>query len=681
MQSLGTAPTGSVLLAAPPVRGGIPTVGLDSSQWVETVLSAGALALSPDALALALVGSMFGIAVLLRRRRRSRHGGFDGNYRDVFHGMDEAVVVQDAETLEIVDANRAAADLYGYSVPELRRLNVMDLTAAHPEFDAATVEEKLERTVEDGSQRFDWPIEREDGERRWVEVSLTRASVEGNPRVLAVIRDVTDRKARIDDLERYETLAETVVDGLYITGPNGHFTYANEELAALMGYDREELLGMHIADVTPSPEVDRAWELRDDLEAAPDQTKTQEFDLFTASGDTVPVEIRFTALPFSDGSQGTAGVVRDVSDRKRHEHQLEALHAVTRDLMTASDADVVAARASEALEELLEFPINGVLFHEDGRLDHVTISPDAESLFGSPPSLPTEGSVAGEVFRTGEPRVFDDVDGADGVYDPDTPVRSECIFPLGEFGVLIVASTAPNAFDRREVELVRVLAANVRAALERTRIETELERQNARLEEFASIVTHDLRNPMNVAEGHLELARELDDLSRLDDVDAAFDRMSAIIEEGLTFARVEGEMETAVLDLEAVARRAWDMVATGDATLIVEAEGLVRANEERLLTLFENLFRNSFDHGGEGVTVRVGWLADGDEFYVEDTGPGIPPSERERVFEAGHTTAESGTGLGLSIVRTVADVHGWDHGITDGECGGARFEFSGVEAA
>jgi len=673
MQSLRTVPTRRLLLgsAATLIGGAALTVGSDWS----TLPDAGHLAV---ALAIAVVGSLLGIGTASLRRRRSRRTGSVAGHRDVVDGIDEAILVHDPETLDIVDANRPAADLFGYSASRLRRMDVMDFTVDHPEFDAATVERKLGRTLDEGTQRFDWPIEREDGDRRWAEVSLTRATVGGDERVLAVLRDITDRKARIDDLERYETLAETVVDGLYITGPKGHFTYANEELAALIGCDREELLGTHIADVTPTEEVDRAWELRDELEADPDQTKTQEFDLLTASGDAVPVEIRFTALPFSDGTQGTAGVVRDVSDRKRHEHQLEALHAVTRDLMTAGDPERIAARTSEALEYLVEFPVNAVLFAENGVLDAAAISAEADALFGDRLPLSADDSLAGEVFRSGDPRTV--VDGhRDDAPDSDLSLRSECLFPLGEFGVLLVGSTAPDAFTRREIELVRVLAANVRAALERAEIETELEGQNARLEEFASIVTHDLRNPMNVAEGHLELARELEDFSRLDDVEAAFDRMTAIIEEGLTFARVDGEIETEELRLEDAARRAWDMVATGASALIVEADGSLRANEQRLLTMFENLFRNSVEHGDDDVTVRIGWLSDGNGFYVEDTGPGIPSAERERVFEAGHTTAEGGTGLGLSIVRTVAEVHEWDHVIEEGETGGARFEFSGVE--
>ena len=73
------------------------------------------------------------------------------------------------------------------------------------------------------------------------------------------------------------------------------------------------------------------------------------------------------------------------------------------------------------------------------------------------------------------------------------------------------------------------------------------------------------------------------------------------------------------------------------------------------------------------MTVTVGPSSEGDGFYVEDDGPGIPAGERERVFDHGYTTGD-GTGLGLAIVERVADAHGWSVRVGESEAGGARFE-------
>lgn len=213
--------------------------------------------------------------------------------------------------------------------------------------------------------------------------------------------------------------------------------------------------------------------------------------------------------------------------------------------------------------------------------------------------------------------------------------------------------------------------------------ERELERTNARLDEFASVVSHDLRNPLNVAAGYLDILEssvDEDERETLDVVRTQHDRMQAIIDDALTLAR-EGstvdETETETLSLEAVAREAWDGVDTGAATLTVVDDRPLEADRDRLLRVLENLFRNCVEHAGPTVSVAVGSSDEG--FYVVDDGPGIPPEERERVFDSGYSTGADGTGFGLSIVTQIADAHGWTVECSErGRNGfdGACFEFS-----
>jgi PAS domain S-box-containing protein len=208
----------------------------------------------------------------------------------------------------------------------------------------------------------------------------------------------------------------------------------------------------------------------------------------------------------------------------------------------------------------------------------------------------------------------------------------------------------------------------------------ELERQNERLEEFASLVSHDLRNPLNVATGHVALTKETGDLSHLEDVQTAHDRMLHLIDDMLSLARQGRTLdETGPVALEQSARDAWDTVETEQATLDVVDSGTLIADSGRLQRLFENLYRNSVEHAGADVAVTVGTREGG--FFVDDDGPGIPESERETVFEAGHTNVENGTGFGLAIVKQIADAHGWTVDVRESESGGARFDFGDVESA
>ncbi|MFC7197075.1 sensor histidine kinase [Halosimplex aquaticum] len=177
--------------------------------------------------------------------------------------------------------------------------------------------------------------------------------------------------------------------------------------------------------------------------------------------------------------------------------------------------------------------------------------------------------------------------------------------------------------------------------------ERELDRQNERLEEFASIISHDLRNPLNVAGGRLERYRQTGDESDLDAVAEMHERMASIIDDVLSLARDGGKIEeTERTDASAVATRAWSTVDTGTATLEQDWAYAIEADPDRLARLFENVFRNAIEHGGADVTVRVGTLDDEPGFYVADDGPGIAIEPPERVFERGVSATEDGTGFG-----------------------------------
>lgn len=222
----------------------------------------------------------------------------------------------------------------------------------------------------------------------------------------------------------------------------------------------------------------------------------------------------------------------------------------------------------------------------------------------------------------------------------------------------------------------RAIVREVEAEQIRMR-QQELKQERDRLEQFASTISHDLRNPLNIAMGRLELANEEVESEHLQKVETALNRIEDLIEDILTLARTGNDIDVRQsVDIGTLAQSSWEGVETGTATLEIEVDRTFQADRSRLRQVLENLIRNAIEHGGEDVTVTIGELDDG--FFVEDDGPGIPDDEREDVFDMSYSTSESGTGLGLKIVKEIILAHGWNIEVKEGTDGGARFEITNV---
>lgn len=230
-----------------------------------------------------------------------------------------------------------------------------------------------------------------------------------------------------------------------------------------------------------------------------------------------------------------------------------------------------------------------------------------------------------------------------------------------------------------------------RDVTERKQLAAELRAQNERLETFASVLSHDLRNPLAIAQGHLEeidvpsstdAAAVDDDLGpELEAIDEALNRMDVLITDVLALAR-DGQTVDATrpVSLADVAQYAWSMVDTDAMTLEVDdADAVVSADRDRLVSVFENLYRNAVEHAIGASTVRVAATAEG--FTVEDDGPGVPAAKRDAIFERGVSGSEDGTGFGLAIVEAIAGAHGWTVEVTESDDGGAAFVFSAVDVS
>jgi len=616
------------------------------------------------------------------RRERDR-------FAALFENVPDAVAfIGEAGSDTVVDVNPGFVETFGYDTSDLIGSSLDALIipeGEHPvEIYGAVglgevVTETVTRLTADGPRRFLF---------RGFAVEL-----EGIVHEYAIYTDITDEKRRERELEQYRLLVETVGDPMYVLDSAGTIEVVNDAMVAALGAEHESVVGSHASEYMPAVAVEQATsELIRILDDDDRKWGKIEFTFESLNGEQHIVEDHLAPIVDDGEFLGSVGVIRDIEDQKERERRIRQLHEGTRRLMGAANAHEVAATGCSIASEILEYELTCV-YHFDPERDGlvpIAYSERTESVFGTPPIIDRGGGLAWDAYEAGQPMAHGDVRFQDGSKNPETPVRSEAHLPLGEYGIMIVASTERNDFDEESLALANILAANVEAALERAEREgeledrrQELERQNERLEEFASTVSHDLRNPLTLAAGHVELLKQrvgsLDDdtvpdvTSHLDEIEWAVDRMDTLIDDVLILARSGQKLtETESVSLERVVEHASRTVDPGLSLQVPVSLPPIVADENRLLVLFENLFRNAREHAGEDVTVTVGVTETG--FYVADDGPGIPPEERESVLESGYTTHPQGTGFGLAIVSEVVEAHGWSVTISESESGGARFD-------
>jgi PAS domain S-box-containing protein len=431
------------------------------------------------------------------------------------------------------------------------------------------------------------------------------------------------------------------------TQPDNPIIYANAQFEAMTGYSEPEILGRNCrflqgADTDP----EAVTQVREAVDAG--ESVTVELTNYRKDGTAFWNRLSIAPLREADEVTAFVGFQTDVTERKSRERELRREQAFLE-------------QSIDTLDDLFyAFSPEGNLLRWNGRVVEVSGYTDTElESMGPTEFFPEEqrdriAAAVQAVFEDGNVNVEADYLTADGERIPHEFTGRRLTGPDGELLGFVGIG--------RDISQQR---AN----------QHQLRRRTERLAEFASIVSHDLRNPLNVAEGHLQLAREDRNDDHLDAVAEAHDRMGNLIEDLLELAD-EGAVafDPEPISLATAVETCWQTVATEDATVTVADDATIRADESRLRQLLENLVRNAVDHGPADVALTVGPLADDEGFYLADDGPGIPDETKGRVFESGFTTGGSGIGKGLSIVQRVAKAHNWTVEVTDSDSGGARFE-------
>lgn len=547
---------------------------------------------------------------------------------------------------------------------------------------------------------------------------------------VAVVQNVTERHGAEVELRQkealYRLLVENASDIIYRTDARGVFTYVNSVAVRATGYPEAELLEMHYLELV-RPDFREAAErfYRRQLQERIPSTYF-EFVITGRDGRDIWIGQNVELLTEEDGVEGMQAVARNISDQKWAEAALDETlareRAARRLAETTQRRAALLAYVSEFLDgsfEILESDREGRLaelaylvadtvahscsVHETRNgeaptlLAHTRVDPWTRKVSTeeeTPGHFEAERRLAQRVMETARPLLVSDLD-EDAALPPDAApagelreagFRSLMVVPMiargRVLGAIVLAGATPELrYEREDLLFAQDLGRRIAIALDNARLYVEAERAARVRDELLAIVSHDLRNPLNV------LSIGVNDLRRggpvplppaaerrqLDILAHSVERMNRLVRDLLDVARVESgslavdltEYRTDALVQEAVEAHLPLAREKGVLLRLSLPEELpaVLADGDRILQVFSNLLGNAVRFTPESGTVTVGAEARGDEvvFGVTDTGPGIPAEEIPRVFDRfwqAKRARRAGAGLGLAISRGIVEAHG-----------------------
>jgi PAS domain S-box-containing protein len=610
-----------------------------------------------------------------RKRAEEKLRESEERYRLLFEMESDAIVVVDVETLQHLDVNRAAVELYGYSREELLALRSTDVSA-EPEDTSAAMSRG---GASPGTGVVRVPLRhhrKKDGTVFPVEIAANFFELEGHKIMVAAIRDITERRMREVALrrsdDRLRTTVQAALDSIITMDAHGRIVEFNPAAEACFGYSRDEILGDVLADrLIPERFRDahrRGMERYLASGQSPLIGKRIEVTAMRRSGTEFPAEL---AIAVAEGPDGRifVGYLRDITERRETMEALQSSEEQYRAVFNAS---------TDAL----------VLWNSD--LRRVDINPAYERMYGFtreevlsedyPSHLPPESieerkdvirrTLAGENCHVELESV--DKDGRRFHIEVDTtPIRYR-----GEPHVLSV---------------VRDITERKLAEEERGRLEAQL-RQAQKMEAIGHLtggIAHDFNNILTSILGYIVLGAErqgeLGDAKLgkyLDQAQRAAQRARDLIQQMLTFSRGQ-RGERRALSLAPLVKESVKLLRSSlSATVELEtdlADGVppVMSDPVQLEQVLLNLCINARDamSGTGAIRVAVRQVDSLDavcascrqkvtghhvELSVSDTGAGIAPEVLDRMFEPFFTTKEVGRGSGMGLAMVHGIVH--DHG-------------------
>jgi PAS domain S-box-containing protein len=535
----------------------------------------------------------------------------------------------------------------------------------------------------------------------------------------AVVEATATRRALQESEERFRSLFENAVMGVYRTTPDGRWLMANPALLRMLGYSSFEDLARRrvVSEATITAYPRAAF-----MERIEREGQVIGFEAAWPKANGSPLFVRENATAVRDQAGNTLyyeGTVEDITERKKAEAEREELLAnVTHrgtQLVTAAEVSASAStildpehlmrQAVDLIQQRFNFYYVGMFLVDEVGEQAVLRAGTGQAgqkMLAAGHRLAVGGeSMIGQCVAHAQPVIASDTE--DHVVRFNNPLlpetRSEMALPLNSraecIGALTVQSVQKAAFSAGDIVALQSMVNQLAVAITNARLydqvqqyATQLEERvaertatlaavNKELEAFAYSVSHDLRAPLRTLDGFSQAlledyADQLDATAQdyLRRVRAGSQRMRQLIDDLLKLSRLtQGEMQWARVDLSALAREiAAELHRTQPERQVefVIADGMIAVGDAHLLrVMLENLLGNAWKFTGRQASARIEFGSTEGEgiclYFVRDNGAGFDMDYADKLFTAFHrlhrSTEFDGTGIGLATVQRIVHRH------------------------
>lgn len=619
--------------------------------------------------------------------------------KGVFENIADAYVVMDMNG-NVLKMNDAAVQMLQFNDPE-GEYNLNDLVV--PEEEARKTEAFGLLALNGSISNFELWIETDLNERKLVQINASVITSDDGVPVAAqgIVRDVTHERAKTLLIEEQKKQLDVIVEnssyGIVLTN-NGNIITSNKAFQELLGYSKEELESKSVSDLTFNEDKGASNHHINKMDGGVLDKFSLVKRYIKKTGSLVWAKTTVNSVRNTEDEViYQVAIVEDITKEKERQLMVDVINNVAQSILGKVNMYEIAWEIVHNIADYLgtDDCVIYIKNNETNELEQIAAYGNKVQDLNiiNKISIPVGQGIVGRVAETGKPIIISDTR-EDESYIVDDDVRlSEITVPIiskGKvIGVIDSEHHALNYYTPEHLETLKNISSIVSLQLDNAislglkekaekrnkELLAALERSNAELQEYAHVVSHDLKSPLRTINALVNWIKEdnegkldEDSINNLNLIDSTLENMEQLISDVLEYSSVTTtSVETVEVDLNKVVDEVVQNLRIPDHIHFEKKNDLpvVKGDKTRFAQLFQNLIGNAVKYNdkekGE-ITLDVKPKKTHYQFIISDNGIGIDAQYYEKIFEVFQSLSpsKSSTGVGLSIVKKIVDLYKGD---------------------